>query len=91
MEVGTNFKILKYGRGIKLKLTDHVLIEDKRETNRLIVWGSYCVVQMDYCINNFNLEGSRHWNLEYQRSINDLKSFQFKKNYTERVGIDEKV
>ena len=77
-------------RGIKLKLTDHVLIEDKREANRLIVWGSYCVVQMDYCINNFNLEGSRHWNLEYQRSINDLKSFQFKKSNTERKMKIEK-
>lgn len=74
-----------------MEIENHVLSVDVKEANELIIWASYCVTQMDYCINNFNLEESRYWNLEYQRVVNDLKALQFKKLNSERVGIDEKV
>ena len=72
-------------------IEDQVLPDDLEEANRLMVWGSYCVTQMDYCLNSFNLEGNLLWTLEHQRSVNNLKHLQFKKFDSERVGIDVKV
>jgi len=74
----------------KLNVEDQVLTEDLEEANRLMVWGSYCVTQMDYCLNRFNLEGTRKWTLEHQRSVNDLRHLQFKKFESERIDFDEK-
>jgi len=75
----------------ELSIEDQVLPEDLEEANRLMVWGSYCVTQMDYCLNRFNLEGTKKWTLEHQRSVNDLKHLQFKKIDSERIGFDVKV
>lgn len=74
-----------------MKLTDHVLSEDAREANKLIIWASYCITQMDYCIHDMDLEASRHYCLEHQRAVNDLKALKFKKINSERVGIDVEV
>lgn len=74
-----------------MDLKKHVLTKDIEEANKIIIWGNYCIAQMDYCFNKLNLLGVRYWNLEYQRSVNDLKYLQFKKMDKERVRIDAKL
>jgi len=77
-------------RRINLELKDQVLPADLEEANRLMVWGSYCIAQMNYCLNRFNFDDTSDWTLEYQRSVNDLKHLQFKKFESERIDFDEK-
>ena len=75
---------------IETSIEYQVLPEDLEEANRLMVWGSYCIAQMDYCLNRFNLEGTRYWTSEHQRVVNDLKYLQFKKLDSERKMKIEK-
>lgn len=74
-----------------MNITNLVLPEDLDEANKILIWAEYCHAQMAYCLQTFNLEGIRHWNLEYQRSVNDLNFLRFKKIDKERVIFDERV
>lgn len=74
-----------------MNLESNVLLEDLNEAKKVMLWATYCVSQMEYCLKKFNLVGARYWNLEYQRSVNDLKHLQFKKMNKERVVIDAKL
>jgi len=69
---------------------EYILPSDVNEAITLIMFRDYCIAQMNYCIERFDGKGMRHWVLEYQRSVNDLKHLQFKKIESERIDFDEK-
>ena len=73
----------------KLNVEDQVLPEDLEEANRLMAWGSYCIAQINYCIETQDNKGTRHWSLDHQRAGNDLKFLQFKKLDSERKMKNE--
>lgn len=65
-------------------LEEHILPTDLNEATTLMLWRDYCIAQMDHCLNLQDYKGARHWTLDHQRSVNDLKYLQFKKNERER-------
>ena len=75
---------------IELNIEDLVLLEDVDEVYTLASWENYCLAQMNYCIETQDYKGVRHWILEHQRAVNDLKYLQFKKLDSERKMTIEK-
>ena len=69
---------------IELNIEEHILPSDVDEATTLMLWKNYCIAQLDYCLNRQDNKGARHWALDYQRAVNDLKYFQFKKLDSER-------
>ena len=75
---------------IETSIEDEVLSEDLEEAYTLSSWKNYCIAQMNYCVETQDYKGTRHWTLEHQRSVNDLKYLQFKKIDSERKMKIEK-
>ena len=75
---------------IELNIKDLVLPEDVGEATTLVLWCNYCIVQLDKCLNTQDNKGVRHWTLDHQRAIDDLKNLQFKKTDHERKMKNEK-
>jgi len=65
-------------------IEDLVLPEDVGEATTLVLWCNYCIVQLNKCLNTQDNKGTRHWSLDHQRAIDDLKFLQFKKIEHER-------
>jgi len=74
----------------ELNIEDQVLPEDVDEATKLMLWRNYCIAQMNYCIETQDNKGTRHWSLDHQRAVNDLKYLQFKKSDSERKMKNEK-
>lgn len=69
---------------------EHILPNDVDEATTLMLWRDYCIAQMAYCLKLQYNKGARHWTLDHQRSVNDLKYLQFKKIDSERKMKIEK-
>lgn len=65
-------------------LEEHILSNDVDEATTLMLWRNYCVAQMDKCLGMQDNKGIRHWTLDHQRAVNDLKYLRFKKIDHER-------
>jgi len=74
----------------ELNIEDQVLLEDVDEATTLMLWRNYCILQLDKCLNTQDYKGARHWTLDHQRAVNDLKYLQFKKIEHERKMKIEK-
>ena len=68
----------------ELNIEDQVLPTDLEEAYTLSFWKNYCIAQTDKFLNMQDGKVARHWILEHQRAINDLKYLQFKKLDSER-------
>ena len=75
---------------IETSIEEQVLPTDLEEAYTLASWKNYCLAQMNYCIETQDYKGVRHWILEHQRAVNDLKYLQFKKLDSERKMTIEK-
>ena len=71
-------------------ILDHILHDDLEEATTLTLWRNYCIAEMNKCLNTQDNKGVRHWTLDYQRAVNDLKFLQFKKIDSERKMKNEK-
>jgi len=69
---------------------EYILPSDVNEAITLIMFRDYCIAQMNYCIETQDYKGVRHWSLDHQRAVNDLKHLQFKKIDSERKMKNEK-
>jgi len=65
-------------------IEEHILSDDVDEATTLMLWRNYCILQLDKCLGMQDNKGTRHWTLDYQRAVNDLKYLQFKKIEHER-------
>ena len=65
-------------------ILDHILHDDLEEATTLTLWRDYCIAKMNKCLNMQDNKGTRHWTLDHQRAVNDLKFLQFKKIEHER-------
>lgn len=74
----------------ELKIEELVLPSDLETAYTLTFWRNYCIAQLDKCLGMQDNKGARHWTLEHQRSVNDLKYLQFKKSDHERKMKIEK-
>ena len=75
---------------IETSIEDEFLPADLEEAYTLSFWKNYCLAQMDKCLNTQDEKGTRHWSLDHQRAVNDLKYLQFKKSDSERKMKNEK-
>ena len=75
---------------IELNIEDEFLPGDLEEAYTLTFWQNYCILQLDKCLNMQDNKGVRHWTLDHQRAVNDLKFLQFKKIEHERKMKIEK-
>ena len=74
----------------ELNIEDEFLPEDLEEANILIFWRNHCIAEMNKCLDMQDYKGVRHWSLDHQRAVNDLKHLQFKKIDSERKMKNEK-
>lgn len=65
-------------------IEEHILHDDLEEATTLMLWRNYCIAQLDKCLGMQDNKGARHWTLDHQRAVNDLKFLQFKKIDHER-------
>ena len=72
------------------KIEEEFLPDDLEEAYTLSFWKNYCLAQMNYCVETQDKKGTRHWILEYKRTVIDLEFLQFKKTYSERKMKIEK-
>lgn len=74
----------------ELSIEDQVLLEDVDEATTLTLWRNHCIAQLDKCLGLQDDKGARHWTLDHQRAVNDLKYLQFKKIDLKRKMKNEK-
>ena len=71
-------------------IEDEVLPSDLKQATSLVLWRNHCIAEMKKCLNTQDNKGVRHWTLDHQRAVNDLKNLQFKKTDHERKMKNEK-